>query len=67
MPYTYRRICIVLNIFDLQQFVLASEREEVREERVEVRFGAEVEDLGVVRVVDMCKDAQELTIDMFNC
>jgi hypothetical protein len=39
----------------------------VREERVEVWFGAEVENLGVVRVVDVREDAQELAVDVFDC
>ena len=29
-------------------------------------FGAEVEDLGVVRVVEVGEDAKELTVDVFD-
>jgi len=54
------------NVFDVQQFVLTTKRKEVRKERVEVRFGTQMKNLGVVRVVYMREDAQELTIDVLD-
>ena len=39
----------------------------MREEGVEVPLGAEVEDLGVVRVVEVREDAEELAVDVLNC
>ncbi len=37
------------------------------EEGVEVRFGAEVEDLRIVRVVQMSKHAKKLAVNVFDC
>ena len=61
-----RRVRRAANVLDVQQLVLTTEREEVGEERVEVRFGTQVEDLGIVGVVYVREDAQELTVDMFD-
>jgi len=61
-----RRVRRAANVLDVQQLVLTTECEEVREERVEVRFGTQVKDLGVVRVVYVREDAQELTVDVFD-
>lgn len=61
-----RRVGRTANVFDVQQLVLAAECKEVSEERVEVRFGAQVEDLRVVRVVYMREYTQELTIDVLD-
>lgn len=36
------------------------------EERVEVRLRAQVEDLRVVSVVDVCKNAKQLAIDVLD-
>jgi hypothetical protein len=38
----------------------------VRKEGVEVWFGAEVQDLRIVRVVDVCEDAQELAVNVLD-
>ena len=48
-----RRVGRTANVFDVQQLVLVAESKEVGEERVEVRFGVQVEDLRVVRMVYM--------------
>jgi len=61
-----RRVRRATNVLDVQQLVLTAEREEVREQRVEVRFGTQVKDLGVVHVVYVREDAQELTVDVFD-
>lgn len=36
----------------------------MRKERVKVRLGAEVQDLSKVSLVDVCKDAEELAVDV---
>ena len=36
-------------------------------EGVEVRFGPEVQNLRVVCVVNVCEDAQELAVYVFDC
>ncbi len=63
----HRDTRLALDILHIQQLVLLPESEKVREEGVEVRFGAEVEDLGVVCVVEMGEDAEELAVDVFYC
>lgn len=63
----HRDTRLALDILHIQQLVLLPESEEVSEEGVEVRFGAEVEDLGVVGVVEVGEDAQELAVDVFYC
>ena len=57
---------LTLDVLGLEKLILLAEREEVREERVEVAFGAEVEDLRIVRVVEVREDAQKLAVDMFD-
>jgi hypothetical protein len=34
---------------------------------VEVGFGTKVEDLGVVGMVDVCEDSEELAVYVFDC
>jgi len=55
-----------MDILDVQKIVLSSECEEVREERVEVALGLQMEHGGVVRVVEMREYAEELTVDVLR-
>jgi hypothetical protein len=54
------------NVLDVEELVLAPERQEVREERVEVRLGAQVQDLRVMRVIDVREHAQQLPIHVLD-
>lgn len=49
-------------LFHTQQLELLSKRQEMRKERVEVRFDRQMEDLLKVRVVQMSKDAEEVFV-----
>ena len=64
---TNNRARLALDILDLQELVLLAECEEVREERVEVALAAQVQDLLVVRVVEVREDAEELAVDVLDC
>ena len=57
---------MALDILGLKELVLLAKRKEVGEEGVEVALGAEVEDLGVVRVVEVGEDAQKLAVDVLD-
>jgi hypothetical protein len=65
-PYTYRCIKVSFDIPNLQQLVLTSESEEMRKHRVEVWFRSKMEDLRIVRVIDVRKYPKELAVDMFD-
>ena len=39
----------------------------MREKRIEVRLGTKMENLGIVRVVYVRKNAQELAVDVLCC
>jgi len=38
----------------------------MRKERVEVGFGSQMQYLRVMGMIDVCKDAQELPVDMLH-
>ena len=61
-------ICIgsTLDVLDIQQLVFPTKGQKVGKKRIKVGFGAEVEDLWVVRVVYVGKYAEELTVDVFD-
>ena len=54
------------DILDIQQFVLLPKSQEVRKERIEVRFRTEVQNLDVMCVVYMGEDAQQLPVHVFR-
>ena len=58
---------LALDVLNLEELVLPSEGEEMREERVEVALRSEVEDFFVVRVVEVREDAEELAVDVLDC
>jgi len=62
-PNANRGVWVSLDIAHLEELVLAAEREEMRKEGVKVRLGAKVEDLWIVRMVDVCEYAKELAVD----
>ena len=53
-------------ILHLQQIEFLAERQEVREQRVEVRLDTQMHDLFKVRVVDVSEDAEEVLEDVFG-
>ena len=57
---------MALDVLDLEELVLLSEGEEMREERVEVALRSEMEDLFVVRMVEVREDAEELAVDVLD-
>ena len=57
---------MALDILRVEELVLLAEGEEVCEERVEVALGAEMQDLWVVRVVEVGEDAQKLAVDVLD-
>lgn len=57
---------MALDILRVEELVLLAEGEEVCEERVEVALGAEMQDLRVVRVVEVSEDAQKLAVDVLD-
>ena len=57
---------LALDVLDLEELVLLSEGEEMREERVEVALRSEMEDLFVVRMVEVREDAEELAVDVLD-
>ena len=61
-----RRVGRTANVFDVQQLILTAERKEVSKERVEVRFRTQMKNLRIVRVINMRKYTQELTIDVLD-
>lgn len=62
-PNTNGGVCVSLDITHLKELVLAAEREEMCKEGVKVRLGAKVEDLWIVRVVDVREYTKELAVD----
>jgi hypothetical protein len=55
-----------LDVLAVQELVLAPEREEVREQAVQVWLGPQVEDVRVVRVVDVREHAQQLPVHVLH-
>ena len=54
-----------LYILHVEKLVFLPKGKEVSKEGVEVRLGAKMQDLGVMRVVEVCKHAEELSINVF--
>jgi len=65
-PDANRHVRRALHILDLQQLILLSKRQEVCKEGIKVRLRAEVQNLGIMRVVDVCKYAQELAVNVLH-
>ena len=61
---SHRGVWLALDVLDFEQFIFPPKRKKVRKERVEVRLGAEVQDLSKVSMVDVCKDTEELAINV---
>jgi hypothetical protein len=57
---------LAFDVLYVQQVIFPSEREKVRKERVKVRLRAEMQDLSEMSMINVCKDAEELAIDVFD-
>jgi hypothetical protein len=53
-------------VLRVEKLVLPPECKEVREERVEVRLGAQVENLSKMCVIEMREDAEQLSVDVLD-
>ena len=60
------RISSALHIFDIQKFIFSSERKKMCKKRIEMRLWTEMEYLGVMWMINVCKHAKELAIHVFD-
>jgi hypothetical protein len=61
-----RRVGLTFDILDIQQLVLFAESKEMGKERVEMGFRSQMKDLGVVRMVYVGEDTEELAVYVFG-